>query len=93
MQCEVLKEPLWLFTAEKTDLTFYRIINDNWNNKLNKNGKLFLEIGDEQEKIFCRYFQILIILMFLKTYMAMTEWLLPIKNNKNNNENKDDSML
>ena len=29
--------------------------------------------------------------MFLKTYMAMTEWLLPIKNKIN--DNKDDSML
>lgn len=82
MQCEVLKEPLMALDGGKDGLDFYRIINDNWNNKLNKNGKLFLEIGDEQEKIFCIYFQILIILMSLKTYMAMTEWLLPIKNNK-----------
>ena len=34
----------------KDGLDFYRIINDNWNNKLNKNGKLFLEIGDEHGK-------------------------------------------
>ena len=31
-------------------LDFYLIINDIWNNKLNKHGKLFLEIGDEQGK-------------------------------------------
>ncbi len=37
-------------SLRKYVLDFYRIINDNWNNKLNKNGKLFLEIGDEQGK-------------------------------------------
>ena len=50
MQCEVLKEPLMALDGGKDGLDFYRIINDNWNNKLNKNGKLFLEIGDEQGK-------------------------------------------
>ena len=50
LQCEVLKEPLMALDGGKDGLDFYRIINDNWNNKLNKNGKLFLEIGDEQGK-------------------------------------------
>ena len=50
LQCEVLKEPLMALDGGKDGLDFYRIINDNWNNKLNKNGKLFLEIGDEHGK-------------------------------------------
>ena len=50
LQCEVLKEPLMALDGGKDGLDFYRIINDNWNNKLNENGKLFLEIGNEQGK-------------------------------------------
>lgn len=50
LQREVLKEPIMALDGGKDGLDFYRIINDNWNNKLNDNGKLFLEIGDEQGK-------------------------------------------
>lgn len=50
LQSEVLKEPIMALDGGKDGLDFYRIINDNWYNKLNDNGKLFLEIGDEQEK-------------------------------------------
>lgn len=50
LQSEVLKEPLMALDGGKDGLDFYRLINDNWNNKLNKYGKLFLEIGNEQGK-------------------------------------------
>ncbi len=50
LQREVLKEPIMALDGGKDGLDFYRIINDDWNNKLNDNGKLFLEIGDEQGK-------------------------------------------
>ena len=48
LQSEVLKEPIMALDGGKDGLDFYRIINDNWNNKFSDNGKLFLEIGDEQ---------------------------------------------
>ena len=50
LQSEVLKEPIMALDGGKDGLDFYRIINDNWNNKLKENGRLFLEIGDEQGK-------------------------------------------
>lgn len=51
LQTEVKKEPSMALDGGKDGLDFYRIINDNWNDKLKKNGKLFLEIGEDQGKI------------------------------------------
>lgn len=48
LQKEVLNEPTMALDGGKDGLDFYRIINDNWSNKLNKSGKLFLEIGNDQ---------------------------------------------
>ena len=48
LQIEVKKEPSMALDGGKDGLDFYRVINDNWNNKLKDNGKLFLEIGNDQ---------------------------------------------
>ncbi len=48
LQTEVKKEPSMALDGGKDGLDFYRIINDNWNDKLKEHGKLFLEIGEEQ---------------------------------------------
>ncbi len=48
LQLEVKKEPSMALDGGKDGLDFYRVINDNWNNKLKDNGKLFLEIGNDQ---------------------------------------------
>lgn len=50
LQTEVLQEPVMALDGGKDGLDFYRIINDNWSDMLNDNGKLFLEIGNEQGK-------------------------------------------
>lgn len=51
LQTEVKKEPSMALDGGKDGLDFYRIINDNWNDKLKEHGKLFLEIGEDQGKI------------------------------------------
>ena len=48
LQPEVQYEPVMALDGGKDGLDFYRIINDNWFCKLNDNGVLFLEIGEEQ---------------------------------------------
>ncbi len=50
LQSEVLYEPATALDGGKDGLDFYRIINDNWFDMLNKNGHLFLEIGEDQGK-------------------------------------------
>lgn len=50
LQKEVQQEPAMALDGGKDGLDFYRIINDNWASKINKNGFLFLEIGNEQGK-------------------------------------------
>ena len=50
LQTEVKKEPSMALDGGKDGLDFYRIINDNWNDKLKEHGKLFLEIGEDQGK-------------------------------------------
>jgi release factor glutamine methyltransferase len=48
LQCEVLQEPVMALDGGNDGLDFYRIINDKWSSQLNDNGKLFLEIGEDQ---------------------------------------------
>lgn len=48
LQDEVKKEPFMALDGGVDGLDFYRIINNNWFTYLKKNGKLLLEIGDEQ---------------------------------------------
>ena len=48
LQKEVLREPLTALDGGEDGLDFYRIINDKWADKLNNNGTLLLEIGEEQ---------------------------------------------
>lgn len=48
LQIEVQYEPSTALDGGKDGLDFYRIINDNWSCMLNSNGRLFLEIGEEQ---------------------------------------------
>lgn len=48
LQKEVLFEPAMALDGGNDGLDFYRIINDNWSGRLNENGRLFLEIGNDQ---------------------------------------------
>lgn len=48
LQKEVLFEPVMALDGGSDGLDFYRIINDKWTDKLNSNGTLLLEIGEEQ---------------------------------------------
>lgn len=48
LQREVQYEPSMALDGGKDGLDFYRIINDNWSCMLNDNGRLFLEIGENQ---------------------------------------------
>ncbi|MCM1114908.1 MAG: peptide chain release factor N(5)-glutamine methyltransferase [Clostridium sp.] len=48
LQAEVLKEPVMALDGGSDGLDFYRIINNNWYTKLKPEGRLFLEIGEEQ---------------------------------------------
>lgn len=48
LQSEVLFEPREALDGGKDGLDFYRIINDNYYDRLKDGGALFLEIGDEQ---------------------------------------------
>lgn len=48
LQNEVQYEPVMALDGGEDGLDFYRVINDNWWSKLNENGRLFLEIGNEQ---------------------------------------------
>lgn len=48
LQDEVKREPLMALDGGKDGLDFYRIINDNYACRLNNNGRLFLEIGENQ---------------------------------------------
>lgn len=48
LQNEVLYEPVTALDGGADGLDFYRVINDNWHNKVKPNAKLFLEIGNEQ---------------------------------------------
>ncbi len=50
LQAEVLYEPVMALDGGKDGLDFYRIINDNWFDMLNKDGHIFLEIGEGQGK-------------------------------------------
>ncbi len=50
LQSEVLFEPKIALDGGTDGLDFYRIINDNWTDKLKDNGTLLLEIGDEMGK-------------------------------------------
>lgn len=51
LQAEVLHEPKMALDGGADGLDFYRVINDKWSNRLNNNGTLLLEIGDEQGEI------------------------------------------
>ncbi len=48
LQSEVQREPSMALDGGADGLTFYRIINDKYAKRLNDNGLLFLEIGNEQ---------------------------------------------
>ncbi len=48
LQKEVLAEPYMALDGGKDGLDFYRVINDNWSEKLKTGGRLFLEIGENQ---------------------------------------------
>jgi release factor glutamine methyltransferase len=48
LQAEVQKEPLMALDGGEDGLDFYRIINDNYADKLNDNSMIFLEIGENQ---------------------------------------------
>lgn len=48
LQSEVLREPAMALDGGKDGLDFYRIINNKWSCTFNKNGILYLEIGNEQ---------------------------------------------
>lgn len=50
LQSEVQYEPVTALDGGLDGLDFYRVINDNWFDRLNKNAKMFLEIGNEQGK-------------------------------------------
>ncbi len=48
LQKEVQFEPKMALDGGVDGLDFYRIINDKWSSRLKKNGRLFLEIGNDQ---------------------------------------------
>lgn len=48
LQSEVQHEPKMALDGGSDGFDFYRIINDKWFSKMNSNGKLLLEIGNEQ---------------------------------------------
>ena len=48
LQKEVRFEPKMALDGGIDGLDFYRIINDKWHTRLKKNGRLFLEIGNDQ---------------------------------------------
>lgn len=48
LQKEVRFEPDMALDGGKDGLDFYRIINDNWFDMLNSDGRIFLEIGEDQ---------------------------------------------
>lgn len=50
LQKEVQFEPKMALDGGDDGLVFYKLINDKWSKKMNKNGCLFLEIGNEQGK-------------------------------------------
>ncbi len=50
LQNEVQREPKEALDGGKDGLDFYRIIADEWKEKIKDGGFLFLEIGDEQGK-------------------------------------------
>lgn len=50
LQSEVKKEPSMALDGGKDGLDFYRIINNKWCDRLKNDGKLLLEIGDDQGK-------------------------------------------
>lgn len=50
LQSEVHFEPKMALDGGVDGLVFYRIINDKWSQLLNKGGRIFLEIGNEQGK-------------------------------------------
>lgn len=48
LQKEVQFEPKMALDGGIDGLDFYRIINDKWHKRLNKGGRLFVEIGNDQ---------------------------------------------
>ncbi len=48
LQKEVKKEPFIALDGGFDGLDFYRVINDKWYKNINKNGALYLEIGENQ---------------------------------------------
>lgn len=48
LQKEVQQEPSMALDGGVDGLDFYRIINDRWYDKIKDNGRLMLEIGDDQ---------------------------------------------
>ncbi|WP_299122770.1 peptide chain release factor N(5)-glutamine methyltransferase [uncultured Eubacterium sp.] len=48
LQIEVKKEPSMALDGGDDGLDFYRIINDKWKKYLKDNGRLFLEIGEDE---------------------------------------------
>lgn len=48
LQKEVKKEPSMALDGGNDGLDFYRIINDKWKRYLKDNGRLFLEIGEDE---------------------------------------------
>lgn len=48
LQKEVKKEPSMALDGGKDGLDFYRIINDKWKKYLKDDGRLFLEIGEDE---------------------------------------------
>lgn len=48
LQAEVKKEPSMALDGGEDGLDFYRIINDKWTDYLKDDGRLFLEIGEDE---------------------------------------------
>lgn len=56
LQSEVLREPHTALDGGEDGLVFYRAFEKNWLNKVNRNGFVAMECGEEQSDIIARLF-------------------------------------